>query len=157
MVSFTKSSLKLTHRPPGGGEFLLISSVKAQDCWQVPKPFDQTVQGALVRRNAGCWRGMLCHVAPDAAFKAASPKAQARTDGLQCKQDQACGVEPENPVLMYNLGCDGSRFLPPIAGGRRIARPHQRERLEPDLFDLGPVTAPVLVLLPHLLPGLSGV
>jgi glycine/D-amino acid oxidase-like deaminating enzyme len=31
------------------------------------------------------------------------------------------GFEPMNPVLMYNLGCNGVGFLPSIAGGFRIA------------------------------------
>ena len=45
------------------------------------------------------------------------------------------GVEPRNPVLMYNLGCNGVGFLPSIAGGLRIARLHGGMPLEPSLFD----------------------
>ena len=45
------------------------------------------------------------------------------------------GFERKNRVLMYNLGCNGVGFLPSIAGGLRIARLHQGERLEPSIFD----------------------
>lgn len=45
------------------------------------------------------------------------------------------GHEPRNPVLMYNLGCNGVGFLPSLAGGRRIARLHAGENLPPSLFD----------------------
>lgn len=45
------------------------------------------------------------------------------------------GVEPRNPVLLYNLGCNGVGFLPSIAGGFRIARLVGDERLEPSIFD----------------------
>ena len=46
-----------------------------------------------------------------------------------------CGVEPRNPLLMYNLGCNGVGFLPSIAGGFRISRLQRGERLEPSIFD----------------------
>lgn len=45
------------------------------------------------------------------------------------------GFEPRNPILMYNLGCNGVGFLPSIAGGLRIARLHQGQVLEPSIFD----------------------
>jgi glycine/D-amino acid oxidase-like deaminating enzyme len=45
------------------------------------------------------------------------------------------GFEPRNPMLLYNLGCNGVGFLPSIAGGRRIARLLSGERLPPSLFD----------------------
>jgi glycine/D-amino acid oxidase-like deaminating enzyme len=45
------------------------------------------------------------------------------------------GFEPRNPVLMYNLGCNGVGFLPSIAGGQRVARLHAGQSLEPSLFD----------------------
>lgn len=45
------------------------------------------------------------------------------------------GFEPRNHVLMYNLGCNGVGFLPSIAGGRRVARLHQGEMMEPSIFD----------------------
>lgn len=45
------------------------------------------------------------------------------------------GVEPRNPVLLYNLGCNGVGFLPSIAGGRRIARLLAGEELAPSVFD----------------------
>lgn len=45
------------------------------------------------------------------------------------------GFEPKNPVLMYNLGCNGVGFLPSIAGGRRIADLHKGVFMEPSLFD----------------------
>ena len=45
------------------------------------------------------------------------------------------GFEPRNPVLMYNLGCNGVGFLPSIAGGMRIARLHAGQKLAPSIFD----------------------
>jgi glycine/D-amino acid oxidase-like deaminating enzyme len=45
------------------------------------------------------------------------------------------GVEPRNPVLMYNLGCNGVGFLPSIFGGHRIALLVGGRRLEPSIFD----------------------
>jgi glycine/D-amino acid oxidase-like deaminating enzyme len=45
------------------------------------------------------------------------------------------GFEPRNPVLMYNLGCNGVGFLPSIAGGFRIARLHSGHELQPSIFD----------------------
>lgn len=45
------------------------------------------------------------------------------------------GFEPRNPLLMYNLGCNGVGFMPSIYGGYRIARLLCGESLEPSIFD----------------------
>ncbi len=45
------------------------------------------------------------------------------------------GPEPKNPVLLYNLGCNGVGFLPSIYGGSRIARLLRGDDLEPSIFD----------------------
>ncbi|MEQ1769428.1 MAG: FAD-binding oxidoreductase [Devosia sp.] len=45
------------------------------------------------------------------------------------------GFEPRNPVLMYNLGCNGVGFLPSIAGGLRIANLHSGQTLQASIFD----------------------
>ena len=45
------------------------------------------------------------------------------------------GHEPRNPVLMYNLGCNGVGFLPSIYGGHRIARLLAGDALESSIFD----------------------
>jgi len=45
------------------------------------------------------------------------------------------GDEPRNPVLMYNLGCNGVGFLPSVYGGHRIARLVAGDDLEPSIFD----------------------
>lgn len=45
------------------------------------------------------------------------------------------GVEPHNPVLLYNLGCNGVGLLPSIMGGERIARILSGEQLAPSIFD----------------------
>lgn len=45
------------------------------------------------------------------------------------------GVEPRNPVLLYNLGCNGVGILPSIYGGDRIARILNGESLEKSIFD----------------------
>lgn len=45
------------------------------------------------------------------------------------------GAEPINPVLLYNLGCNGVGILPSIFGGQRIAHLLRGDRLAPSLFD----------------------
>ena len=45
------------------------------------------------------------------------------------------GAEPLNPVLLYNLGCNGVGILPSIYGGRRISRIIAGETLPPSIFD----------------------
>ena len=45
------------------------------------------------------------------------------------------GFEPYNPVLLYNLGCNGIGFLPSIFGGERISRLLAGEELPPSIFD----------------------
>lgn len=45
------------------------------------------------------------------------------------------GSEPQNPVLLYNLGCNGVGILPSIFGGERIARLVKGEKLPPSIFD----------------------
>ncbi len=45
------------------------------------------------------------------------------------------GAEPANPVLLYNLGCNGVGILPSIYGGKRIARVLAGETLERSIFD----------------------
>ena len=45
------------------------------------------------------------------------------------------GYEPRNPVLLYNLGCNGVGFLPSIYGGHRITRLLAGDDLDPSIFD----------------------
>lgn len=45
------------------------------------------------------------------------------------------GPEPRNPVLLYNLGCNGVGFMPSIYGGHRIARLLAGDHLGPSIFD----------------------
>jgi glycine/D-amino acid oxidase-like deaminating enzyme len=45
------------------------------------------------------------------------------------------GCEPRNPVLLYNLGCNGVGFLPSIYGGMRAAQLVRGDQLEPSIFD----------------------
>ena len=51
-------------------------------------------------------------------------------NGIRC-----VGAEPCNPVLLYNLGCNGVGILPSIYGGSRIARILRGDKLEPSIFD----------------------
>lgn len=46
------------------------------------------------------------------------------------------GAEPLNPVLLYNLGCNGVGILPSIYGGKRIAQIIRGEKLAPSIFDV---------------------
>lgn len=45
------------------------------------------------------------------------------------------GFEPCNPVLMYNLGCNGVGILPSIYGSKRISQIIAGQELEPSIFD----------------------
>jgi glycine/D-amino acid oxidase-like deaminating enzyme len=45
------------------------------------------------------------------------------------------GREPCNPVLLYNLGCNGVGILPSLFGGERIAHILRGDELEPTVFD----------------------
>ncbi len=47
------------------------------------------------------------------------------------------GVEPCNPILMYNLGCNGVGILPSIYGSKRIAQLVNGEQVSPSIFDPG--------------------
>jgi glycine/D-amino acid oxidase-like deaminating enzyme len=46
------------------------------------------------------------------------------------------GPEPQNPVLLYNLGCNGVGILPSALGGRIIARHLAGESVERSIFDV---------------------
>jgi glycine/D-amino acid oxidase-like deaminating enzyme len=45
------------------------------------------------------------------------------------------GFEPKNPVLMYNLGCNGVGFLQSIFGGHRVSALHGGNDLGRSIFD----------------------
>ncbi|NDE68238.1 FAD-binding oxidoreductase [bacterium] len=45
------------------------------------------------------------------------------------------GFEPKNPVLLYNLGCNGTGILPSVYGGDRISRLIKGDKLAPSIFD----------------------
>lgn len=51
-------------------------------------------------------------------------------NGLRC-----VGVEPCNPSLLYNLGCNGVGILPSVYGGLRIAQILRGDRLPASIFD----------------------
>lgn len=46
------------------------------------------------------------------------------------------GPEPQNPILLYNLGCNGVGILPSVHGGRVIARHIAGERPAKTVFDV---------------------
>ena len=46
------------------------------------------------------------------------------------------GPEPRNPVLLYNIGCNGIGILPSIYGATKIARHIRGEIVEPTIFDI---------------------
>jgi glycine/D-amino acid oxidase-like deaminating enzyme len=46
------------------------------------------------------------------------------------------GPEPQNPVLLYNLGCNGVGILPSIYGGRKISRHLAGEAVPKSIFDV---------------------
>ena len=45
------------------------------------------------------------------------------------------GPEPKNPILMYNLGCNGIGILPSVYGAHRLARIINGEKVAPSIFD----------------------
>ena len=45
------------------------------------------------------------------------------------------GAEPKNPVLLYNLGCNGIGILPSVYGGRRISKILADNNIRPSIFD----------------------
>ncbi len=45
------------------------------------------------------------------------------------------GREPCNPILLYNLGCNGVGILPSIYGADRIAKIIHGDKVEPSIFD----------------------
>ncbi len=45
------------------------------------------------------------------------------------------GIEPKNPVLLYNLGCNGIGIIPSVYGGRRISRIIAGEKMRASIFD----------------------
>lgn len=63
---------------------------------------------------AFCWHGMMGYTA----------------NGVRL-----IGAEPRNPVLMYNLGCNGIGLLPSVYGAERIARLVNGEELPKTFFD----------------------
>ncbi len=48
---------------------------------------------------------------------------------------RSVGFEPRNPVLMYNLGCNGVGIMPSIYGGKRIADLLTGKKLKKSIFD----------------------
>ncbi len=63
------------------------------------------------------------------------------------------GPEPQNPVLLYNLGCNGIGILPSVYGGRKIARHLAGERVGRTIFDIPARDSQVVS--PMDLPGAS--
>lgn len=46
------------------------------------------------------------------------------------------GYEPKNPILMYNLGCNGVGILPSVYGGKRISESIGGKELGKSIFDV---------------------
>jgi glycine/D-amino acid oxidase-like deaminating enzyme len=55
--------------------------------------------------------------------------------GYTASRVRLIGAEPRNPVLLYNLGCNGVGFLPSIYGGFRISQLLAGVPLDPSIFD----------------------
>lgn len=51
-------------------------------------------------------------------------------NGIRC-----IGPEPINPVILYNLGCNGVGILPSIYGGKKISQFLRGEKLAKSIFD----------------------
>ena len=48
------------------------------------------------------------------------------------------GPEPQNPILLYNLGCNGVGILPSVYGGLVVAQHLNGEVVPPSIFDVPP-------------------
>jgi glycine/D-amino acid oxidase-like deaminating enzyme len=48
------------------------------------------------------------------------------------------GPEPQNSILLYNLGCNGIGILPSLHGARTVARFLAGEKVEKSIFDVPP-------------------
>jgi glycine/D-amino acid oxidase-like deaminating enzyme len=55
--------------------------------------------------------------------------------GYMAGRVRVVGAHPEQPRLLYNLGCNGVGFLPSIAGGERVGRLLAGQRLPRSIFD----------------------
>jgi glycine/D-amino acid oxidase-like deaminating enzyme len=55
--------------------------------------------------------------------------------GYTSNQIRRIGPEMQNPILMYNLGCNGVGILPSIYGGKRIADMVAGKKIKPMIFD----------------------
>ncbi len=55
--------------------------------------------------------------------------------GYTLNRIRLIGVEPCNPHILYNLGCNGIGILPSIYGGKRIAEILSGKELAPSIFD----------------------
>ena len=55
--------------------------------------------------------------------------------GYTASRVRLIGFEPRNPVMLYNLGCNGVGFLPSIYGGFRVARLLRGDDLGRSIFD----------------------
>lgn len=60
------------------------------------------------------------------------------------------GPEPKNPVLLYNLGCNGVGILTSVYGGAKIARHIADEKVETTIFDVPPLDRVVRSVEPEL-------
>ncbi len=56
--------------------------------------------------------------------------------GYTPKRVRLIGPEPKNPILLYNLGCNGVGILPSIFGGQRISYLLSGKSLGKSLFDV---------------------
>jgi len=52
------------------------------------------------------------------------------------------GPDPKNPVLLYNLGCNGIGILPSLYGSSKIARHINGENVEKSIFDVPTTNMP---------------
>ncbi len=55
--------------------------------------------------------------------------------GYTTNKMRLLGREPKNPILMYNLGCNGVGILPSIYGGWKIGNMIKGEKFPPSAFD----------------------
>ena len=55
--------------------------------------------------------------------------------GYTSNKVRLVGPEPKNPVLLYNLGCNGVGILPSIFGGEKISKFVNGEEMPPSIFD----------------------
>lgn len=116
----------------GSGDVTLTCMGGPEHDRQTSYSADDEVPGEVLEEMDRAVAPIVC---PDRAAGAGYEYAWHGLMGYTDSRVRLIGFEPRNPVLLYNLGCNGVGFLPSIYGGSRIARLVRGDELGPSIFD----------------------